>query len=135
MYVVTVVSDANVGDYICQNIRYMPIRYKSVMYMYTYILYIANCSRWKSYTAFMDRSVTMKLFQWNSLWNSLPWPCKKVFQQITVNYNAMHTYICIAKAKIKHTNCPTFPATDQFQATASISSEFLIILVHKYPIF
>ena len=44
-----------------------------------HILYIANRSRWKSFTVFTDRLVTTKLFQWNSLCNR-SWPCKTIIQ-------------------------------------------------------
>ena len=54
----------------------------NIKYKMSYItLYIASCSRWKSFVVFADQLVTMKLFQWNSTCNcNGPWPCKTTVQ-------------------------------------------------------
>ena len=69
--------------------RYTVVLHGTIIYFTLYVTYIANYSRWKIFVVFADRSVTMKLFQGNSL-------CKKalgiqdylptvnVFQRITV---------------------------------------------------
>ena len=65
-------------------------------YVAIFISYIANHSRWKSFTVFTGQSVTAKLFQWNSLCNRL---CiarllsnHKCFQQITVYFCYHETF-------------------------------------------